>query len=364
MSRRRVIFITLLVILLAAGIVRSSFFRDGNGAENGSGDSGVIHGIVDALVPSGKVISVKKDDGGSVLLSLSHASTITDELGEDLSYSDVRVGMPISAAGIKGVEDNVLIPSLVTVRLLYAYRGIMVGKFASLQNVYFALRYNEAKWETTPEFGMLTNKAMRGCELRTQAVPEIKAEWARQAAERRLGGNVFQDTRYAKGEETVLRVMTLSDPGQKYGAPGKLKLAPHDFVVSYGNGLPSSQQAECNRAVDEVLGTFILRNASENILLIQPKIPLRGTVDAELLVSGMIRSYDGTINFTIMNDAGDKLVSDYLTVAPPQSGRFSPFKISIPLEMANMGRVKLRLYQYSPTTGEAVDVLDLPLIVE
>src|SRR3989344_2898520 len=133
MEGKRILFILILIGVFVAGVtlLKESFLRPNNGGSGGAGDPGTIRGVVSALLPSGKVIVVKKEDGTEVLVSLTGASAITNEDGEGLFYQDVSTGMPISAAGIRGEKDNVLIPSLVTVKTAYAYNGVMVVRATS-----------------------------------------------------------------------------------------------------------------------------------------------------------------------------------------------------------------------------------------
>lgn len=327
------------------------------------GDPRISRGFVETLLPSGKVIVVKKDDGTEVLLSLSDASTITDELGEDLFYTDVKVGMPISASGIRDIKDNVIIPSLVTVQLAYASHGFMQVLSESLQPVYYSLRYNETLWKSSTTTVSLAYNLVPGCVLEPSGqAPQIPGDWVRSATERRIGGNIFQDARYTLKGVHQLRVITLEDPGEKYGARGEDVLrSPQDFVVKYPASISGPALADCSRAVDEVISSFLLRQASQNSLLVEPKSPISVFAGEDFTLRGVARAFDGNIYLTVVNEVGNKVLSRAIPVKVAEGARFGRFQTELRIPKTAESRLQLRLFQYFPSSGAVIDLIQLPL---
>lgn len=355
-------FILVLIGVLVLGVFQADrFLRDGKGSTNG--DSGTIRGKVETLLPSGKVIAVRRDDGTEVLLSLSEAYTITDELGEDLFYSDVKPGMTITAAGIRGIEDNVIIPSLVTVNLVYIGKGTIAGRFPSFEDAYFSLTYDEAAWEPKSE-GVLAHEAVSGCNLSVvKSRPDVPSSWQSAVNERKIGGNVFHDLRYNDNGEQTMRILTLEDPGERYGASRSVG-GPVDFVVRYEAPLSGSALFECTRAVDRIMQTFRLRSASENILVIEPRSPVKIKAGEKLVLSGRARAFEGILHLQIVNESGKKILTHLVPVERARSATFGAFSEELLVPRATESRLQIRLFQFSPSDGSIVDVVSLPLTVE
>src|SRR3989338_85601 len=218
MEGKRLLFILILVGVFVAGVtlLKESFTRPNNGGLGGAGDPGTIRGVVSALLPSGKVIVVEKEDGTEVLVSLTGASAITNEDGEGLFYQDVSTGMPISAAGIRGEKDNVLIPSLVTVKTAYAYNGVMVVRAPLLRYQYFSLHYGTKDWAVGKSPNELQFVPVSDCRLAAGAGDaNMGSTWEKTELERKIGGNVFRDIRYKKGELPAHRTLFLEDADRK-----------------------------------------------------------------------------------------------------------------------------------------------------
>ncbi|MBI2054842.1 MAG: hypothetical protein HYT39_01955 [Candidatus Sungbacteria bacterium] len=365
MSGKRLTILLILIAIFAGGVFAlKTIIKVGQEpAGSNSSDSQVIRGFVETLLPSGKVIVVKKDDGTEVLLSLSDASTITDELGEDLFYTDVKVGMPISASGIRDVKDNVVIPSLITVQLSYANRGFMQVLSESLQPVYYSLRYNEALWKPSTTTVSLAYNLVPGCVLEPSGTPPaIPGDWVKSVTERRISSSIFQDARYTLKGEHQLRVITLEDPGGKYGASGEDVLrSPQDFVVKYPKSISGPALADCSRAVDEILSSFLLRQASQNSLLIEPKSPISVFAGEDFTLRGVARAFDGNIYLTIVNGAGGKVLSRAISVKTAEGARFGRFQTELRIPKTAESRLQLRLFQYSPSSGAVIDLIQLPL---
>lgn len=365
MSRLRLGFILILAALFVGGLFGLNKFVHNESGDSANGDSGTIRGVVATLLPSGKVIVVRREDESEVLLSLTDASTITDELGEDLFYNDVKTGMQLSAAGIRGVKDNVLIPSLVTVSLQYANQGVLHAKNTSFDDRYFSVHYNEALWKTGADKGTLQYKSISGCLLEVGGTePSHVVGWARVATERKLGGNVFQDARYTENGEQRLRVLSLDDPGEKYGAQGESLGGPYQFVIQYKTPLSGIPLAECTKAVDDVVSTFVLRNATENTLLIEPSVPLRVQTGEAFTLRGVSHAFDGTLHVAIVDEGGTKVYSDIIAVHPRDTSKFGSFRTDIKVPTSAESRLHLKLFQYSPGTGSLADILELPLTAE
>lgn len=366
MSGKRQITILLLIATFVVGVFFvDKFVRPEAGNTSSEGDTETIRGMVTSLLPSGKVIVVKKEDGTEALLSLSEASTITNELGEELSYSDVKPGMPISAAGIKGIKEGVVIPSLVTVKFTYAFKGVLMARIPSVIPKYFSLRYNESKWGLI-DVKTLSHQTADGCTLTiSEFIPAISGEWTKSVTERRLGGNVFEDARYTLKGEQKLRVVTLEDPGEKYGVTGNASLiGPYTFAVSYKKVLTPSALAECMRDADEVISSFLLRNASQNILVLLPRSPASVRAGEPFTLEGRVRSYDGFVYAVVVDEAGKKHLSKRILVKTEEGAQYGVFQdAAAVIPFSAPTKLKLRIFQYSPASGAPVDIIELPLVL-
>lgn len=364
MNGKRIGFILILIGIFVLGVFQVNRLLNSETGGSRGGDSATIRGRVETLLPSGKVIVVRRDDGSEVLLSLSEAYTITDELGEDLFYTDVKPGMAITAAGIRGVEDNVVIPSLVTVNLAYAGKGVLTNRLPSFEDIYFSVRYGESLWQPGGEFGSLIYQPTTGCRLIAgKARPEPDAAWRAAANERKIGGNIFTDSRYSLQDEQKMRVLTLEDPGERYGARREAG-GPVDFTVIYESALSGQALLECTRAVDKVAASFRLRNASENILLIEPRAPAKARAGEKLAVRGAARALAGVVHLTLVNESGAKLASQFMPVERSGGAALGFFQQEIIIPKTAENRLQLRVFQFSPTDGSIVDLVELPLTIE
>lgn len=366
MTGKRQIFILLLIAIFVMGVYFvDKFVRPEEGSTSGEGDTETIRGVVTTLLPSGQVIAVQKEDGAEAILSLSGVSTITNELGEELFYSDVKPGMPISAAGIKDIKEGVLVPSLVTVQSSYAYKGVLVARIPSVTPKYFSLRYKESAWKLS-DGKRLAHAAADGCVLTvSESVPQIGSDWVKSVTERRLGGNIFDDARYTLKGEQKLRVITLEDPGEKYGAVGEHSIiGPYTFAVTYEKELSSAALTECLRDVDTVVSSFLVRNASQNILVLSPESPAFVRAGGAFSVEGRVRSYDGSVNATVIDESGKKLVSKRMTVKTREGEQYGIFKDDFVIPRSAPTKLKLRVFQYSPASGAPIDIVELPLVLQ
>lgn len=366
MSGKRQIFILLLIAAFVGGVFFvDKFARPEAGNTSEEGDRETIRGVVTTLLPSGKVIVVKKDDGTEALLSLSEASTITNELGEELFYSDIKAGMPIAAAGIKDFKEDVVVPSLVTVQFTYGYKGVLVARIPSVISKYFNLRYNESKWELEGAITLRHSSAV-GCVLSvSELVPHVPGDWIKSVTERRLGGNIYEDARYTLQGTQKLRVVTLEDAGEKYGQEGEAGLiGPYTFTLSYEKELSPAALAVCMRDADEVISSFILRNASQNILVVHPRMPVVARAGELLSLEGRVRSYDGSVYAAIIDEGGKKITSKRMTVKTAESERYGEFKGELAVPLSAPAKLKLRVFQYSPASGAPVDIVELPLALQ
>ncbi|MBI3627843.1 MAG: hypothetical protein HY220_03855 [Candidatus Sungbacteria bacterium] len=365
MSGKRLGFIAVLVLIFIGGVFGfDKFFSQKIGQSQNQNDQETIRGVVSTTLPSGKVVVVHKPDGTEIFLSLNDASTITDELGEDLFYSDIKVGMPISAAGIRSVKNNVVIPSLITVSLTFADQGNISGAQDTIGRNYFSLQYNPARWSPNGA-QVLQLRDIGACTLDVSGnPPRVDQSWVKSTTERRIGGNIFADIRYTINGKHVLRVMTLEDAAEKYGARGELERASFDFVSQYKNPLAGGDLTNCIRAVDDVLVTFMLRNGSARILLLTPKIPLHVPVDEDFILRGTAASYDGTIQLAVVTDQGTKIISKNIPVSASAGERFGTFETQIHIPTSAPTRLQLRLFQYTPRTGSVTDLIQLPMTVE
>ncbi len=362
MEGKRLLFILFLIGIFILGVfqVDRLLRRDAEGSLKG--ESATIRGTAETTLPSGKIIVVRRDDGGEILLSLSEAYTITDELGEDLFYTDVKPGMTVTAAGIRGVEDNVVIPSLVTVNLAYAANGVLVSRFPAFEDNYFSLRYDETLWEPK-ESRVLSYKPIAGCVLSVKTRPEVPSGWQSGTSQRKIGGNVFVDTRYSSSDEQKLRVLTLEDPGERYGLPREVG-GSLEFVVTYDPPVPPAALLECTRAVDKVVSTFLLRTASENILLVEPRAPAKIKAGEKLAIRGAARVFEDVLHFAIVDESDRRIVSRLVAVERPRGATFGVFQDEIVIPRSSENRFALRLFQFEPSTGAMADVVQLPLAIE
>lgn len=366
MTGKRQIFILLLIAFFVMGVYFiDKFVRPEEGSTSVEGDTETIRGVVTTLLPSGQVIAVKKEDGVEAILSLSGVSTITNELGEELFYSDVKAGMPISAAGIKDIKEGVLVPSLVTVQSTYAHKGTLVARLPSVMPKYFSLRYKESSWK--PSDGKrLAHASADGCILTvSESVPKIESGWIKSSTERRLGGNIFDDARYTENGEQKLRVITLEDPGEKYGAVGQESLlGPYTFSMTYEKELSSAALTVCMRDADTVVSSFLLRNASQSILVLSPGSPVFVRAGEPFSIHGRARSYDGSAYATVIDESGRKLVSKRLAVKTGEGEQYGIFKDDLIIPQSAPSKLKLRVFQYSPASGAPVDIVELPLVLQ
>ncbi|MBI2096733.1 MAG: hypothetical protein HYT40_01075 [Candidatus Sungbacteria bacterium] len=366
MSGRRLLFILVLIgiFMLGVWLVQVVLRSNTNGGGN-IGEPGTIRGVVSTLLPSGKVIVVKKDDGSEVLVSLSGASAITSEAGEAIFYQDVEVGMPISAAGIRGDKDNVLIPSLVTVKTAYAHNGKMVAKAPLLHYEYFSLHYSPKDWDVGAAPNELRHAAIPGCKFAAGATDaETRSSWKSLTLERKIGGNVFKDTRYTENGNPVYRTIVLEDAGLKYGLANSGLFGSYIFRVSYDEPMPDAVLTACLRAVDQVLGTFVLRNASERILVTEPQSPIRVGGSERVTVSGMARPSDNSIEIVVV-DENERILWRTSAVVNVSEGRaFGSFRVSGGPFIGIAKAVQLRVFQYSLSDGNPTDTVKLPMEIQ
>ncbi len=367
MEGKRLLFILILIGVFVGGVMllKESFTRPKNGGSGNAGDPGTIRGLVSTLLPSGKVIVVKKEDGTEVFVSLSGASAITNEDGEGLFYQDVSVGMPISAAGIRGEKDNVLVPSLVTVKIAYAYNGTMVVRAPLLRYQYFSLRYNSKDWIIGKSPNELQYLPVSNCRLVAGAGDaKIKGTWQKTELERKIGGNVFRDIRYAEGEFPAHRTLFLEDAGLKYGLANSGIFSAYIFQVYYAEPPSATKLAACMRAVDAVLETFVLRNASERILVIEPETPVRVKGGEMVVISGTAKPYDDSVEIAVV-DENEKILWRATALAVRREGRaFGSFQVTAG-PFGNLPKaVQLRVFQYSPRNGSPADMVKLPMEIQ
>ena len=367
MEGKRLLFILILVGVFVAGVtlLKESFTRPNNGGLGGAGDPGTIRGVVSALLPSGKVIVVEKEDGTEVLVSLTGASAITNEDGEGLFYQDVSAGMPISAAGIRGEKDNVLIPSLVTVKTAYAYNGIMVVRAPLLRYQYFSLRYNVKDWAVGKSPNELQLLSVSDCRLAAGAGDAtIGDTWEKTELERKIGGNVFRDIRYQESELPAHRTLFLEDAGLKYGLANSGAFGAYVFQVYYARPLSATKLAACMRAVDAVLETFVLRNASERILVIEPEAPIRVKGGETVVIYGMAKPYDDSVEIVVI-DENEKILWRTTALAMKREGQiFGSFRVTAG-PFGNLPKaVELRGFQYLPRDGSHADMVKLPMEIQ
>ncbi|KKW20270.1 MAG: hypothetical protein UY64_C0054G0005 [Parcubacteria group bacterium GW2011_GWA1_51_12] len=299
MEGKRLLFILILVGVFVAGVtlLKESFTRPNNGGLGGAGDPGTIRGVVSALLPSGKVIVVEKEDG--------------------------------SAAGIRGEKDNVLIPSLVTVKTAYAYNGIMVVRAPLLRYQYFSLRYNVKDWAVGKSPNELQLLSVSDCRLAAGAGDAtIGDTWEKTELERKIGGNVFRDIRYQESELPAHRALFLEDAGLKYGLANSGAFGAYVFQVYYARPLSATKLAACMRAVDAVLETFVLRNASERILVIEPEAPIRVKGGETVVIYGMAKPYDDSVEIVVI-DENEKILWRTTALAMKREGQiFGSFRVT------------------------------------
>lgn len=364
MSGKRLGFILGLIAVFVAGVFVINKFVYPVVEGNNKGDSATIRGVVETTLPSGKIIQVRQEDGTEALLSLSDAYLITNEAGEDLLYQDVKPGMALSAAGIRGVEGNVIIPSLVTVQWAHAAKGEWVVRMPSLQYQYFLLRYDESLWKAVNET-TLEYRAAPGCTLAAKPPEAINSSWTKSTTERKIGDNVFDDSRYTEKGEQRLRVLTLENPGDRYEAGEERSLAfPADFTVTYGPSIAGPALLECVKAVDSVLASFLLQNASRTIVVIEPSIPIKAEAGSGITVRGAAHSPDGLIYITAVNETGKKVVSKVARIDYSSGGRFGQFAAEIYIPQSAGPRLRLQVFHYGGANGAITGLVSLPLGVE
>lgn len=365
MTGRRQAFILSLILLFVAGVfLVNNLLHPDSGAAEENGNAATIRGVVETVLPSGKVIQVKKDDGSTVLLSLTGAYLITDEAGEDLFYRAVRPGMPISAAGIRDPKENVIVPSLVTVQLAYASKGNWIIRVPSFRYQYFSLRYNDQLWRAVDNT-KLEYRSVPGCVLSAGSPSSPTPDWDKSSTERKIGDNIFQDRRYTLKGEPKLRVITLENPGLRYEAGDEKSLVSSlDFSVLYEPSLSGPALVECTRAVDAVLVSFLLRNGSKNILVVDPAAPVKIRAGGVISLRGRARVSENTVYVNIVNEAGRRLVSRTVRAEVPSGGRFGSFAAEIPIPDTADNRLELQVFQYSPLDGSPTDLVALPLGIE
>jgi len=368
MSNPRFAILLGLIGVFVAGVFLVNLTLRGNQKPGANtGDAGTIHGVVKTLLPSGKVIEVQKEDGTNVLVSLTDASAITDEIGEALFYRDVQVGMPISAAGIHGVSNNVLIPSLVTVKLAFTANGLMNVQAPTLRREYFSLKFNSRLWDIASSTAEIRYKTIPVCHLIAGASDlPVDQNWKVETTERKIGGEVFKDTAYKDPTSDALlrRTLVLNNPGQKYGLESTY-FSSYVFQVATDSGLTPANALTCVHAVDAVLETFKPRGASDRIIVAEPPAPIYVDRDQPVTVIGSARTYDGTITVTVITENDRELFRKTIFVPSADSRAFGRFEVQIPaLGSSVSGAVALRVFQYSPTTGEPTDEVRLPMTVQ
>ena len=366
MSGRRLSVILGLIALFMAGVflVNKTLLHNGAGNTSDAGDPSTIRGVVATLLPSGKVIAVKTDKGSDVLVSLTDASLITDELGEPLFYSAVQVGMPISAAGIHGQQNNVLIPSLVTVQLARTYGGLMVASALSLRYEYFSLRYSPKLWEVGANPKELAHRTLEGCRFTAGAGPSTPdSAWKEAKIERQIGGNIFQDSSFTDNGKPVRRTLVLANAGYKYGL-AESNFGEYAFQVSYDGALSAPELISCVRAVDDILETFRLRNSSAHILLVEPDIPIHVARGSTLAIEGMAQTFGNSVQGVVVDENQRVLWRGTAFVNTKDLRAFGKFSLEVrPLD-PTVRAVELRVFQYSPSDGTPTDVIALPLTIE
>ena len=366
MSPRRLGMLLILIAVFVTGVfvVNFTIRRNGTGQPN-SGDPNTIRGIVKTLLPSGKVIVVQKENGEEVLVSLTDASAITDEIGESLFYRDVQVGMPISAAGIRGTKDNVLIPSLVTVRLAYTYNGLMVVSVPKLRQEYFSLVFNPRLWDVASSSAEIRYKNIPDCHLIAGA-PDLTVsdKWKAEMTERKIGGQVFKDTDYATESGALARrTLLLENPGAKYGLDATY-FSNYLFQVVPNRSLPSAAALTCARAVDAVLETLKPRSSSDRIIIADPAAPIHVDRDSPITIIGAARTYDGSIALTVVDEEDKVLFRKTVFVRSDNTRAFGYFEAEISPLGPITRPVALRIFQYSPTSGAPIDEVRLPMTIE
>ena len=366
MSGPRLAVLLSLVALFVVGVfvVNKVLRPQATGDNSAAGSPGTIHGTVTTLLPSGKVIVVKKENGEEVLVSLTDASLITDEIGEPLFYSDVSAGMPISAAGIRGQENNVLIPSLVTVQLVRTYGGLLVAAAPSLRYEYFSLHYSQKLWNSTTMAGELVYRANKNCRLIAgAAIATPDKNWVEQKIERKIGGNIFIDSVFLDGGRSMRRTLVLDNAGYKYGLT-KSNFGQYAFQVFYDAPLSSPELITCNQAVNDVLETFALRNASENILLVEPDIPIHVTRGELLTVEGMAKTSDSAVEIQIVDETKRVLWRGTALTNAKDRRSFGRFTLDVGPLNVGVHAAQIRVFRYGAISGTPTDVVSLPLTIE
>ena len=266
---------------------------------------------------------------------------------------------PIQNLSINNSEKNVVVEQPAKEKIVD-----FVDQTAYAGDSYYKISFSDQEWELGSNGGrpILKFKKNPICEIALGAGGQGMEGYQMVEKPLQYKFGPAKESVFSKNQDGAPDLVSISFPmADKYPGTSLEGISYLFNIYASGNNNFKSvdEYLECRGDFDRVLDTFVIPNASDNILISKPKIGEEAT--NKIKVKGYARVFEGQFNIRLKTIDGTVLVETTALASMKDLGQFSYFESNFEYSNPDKKDMALEVFDYSAKDGAEIDMVKIPL---